>query len=595
VLQRLCAASAAEDLQRDEIDGLLLSAAALGNSGGLGVLLYCLPAARDGEYDVAQQLLETCVQHRHSGMFALVGRAMKHQLQMGYEPALDETAACLLRTDDRAPLADVVTWFSKLELHTQYAQEALPRLLHLALQLGRSGAIRAVCNMQRRQKQPRMWIEDVKELLMAAARSNNRRTVQSMLLLPGAQRLPGGGLQLVMEECRQQGQHSGSTAGLGWLWPQQQEQQQQQRRQQLFLNQPYRQHWFSGVQICDSEQKQQLLQALADEVQQKQPLRALQLLRDMQLGRYPGAHARDMLPPGPVIAEDALSVAAGDGLGNAADDIKELLLAALQLQPGIQQQAWVELLCNARAAKSMQRDQKERLLLAAVDAAHINSCCKPLQELCKVFVPLVDACTVGYMCGAAVQLACLPALQLLLRTRAAQQFEPTYVAELMRWAISTHNSSSRGKASAQCGRVLSTWRPLLPGCTAARAEVFAAVCMLPGAQRIALGSLIGLFVRAMQQGNVQAVQQLCKLAAAAELDQHSVRGLLRWARVLGSRPGRDAVVAALCGLRGARGLSRLVVNKLLQLYDRIDDMMGWDAAQSEAEGVQPAEVSFGRL
>uniref|UniRef100_A0A383V5E0 Uncharacterized protein n=1 Tax=Tetradesmus obliquus TaxID=3088 RepID=A0A383V5E0_TETOB len=61
--------------------------------------------------------------------------------------------------------------------------------------------------------------------------------------------------------------------------------------------------------------------------------------------------------------------------------------------------------------------------------------------------------------------------------------------------------------------------------------------------------MVGLLVRAMQQGNVDAVQQLCKLRAADELDRHCVRGLLRWARVLGSRPGRDAVVGALCSLR----------------------------------------------
>jgi hypothetical protein len=53
------------------------------------------------------------------------------------------------------------------------------------------------------------------------------------------------------------------------------------------------------------------------------------------------------------------------------------------------------------------------------------------------------------------------------------------------------------------------------------------------------------------------------------------------------------VVGALCGLRGARGLSVADVNTLLQLYDRIDDMMGWSAAESEQEGVVPAEVRLG--
>jgi hypothetical protein len=99
----------------------------------------------------------------------------------------------------------------------------------------------------------------------------------------------------------------------------------------------------------------------------------------------------------------------------------------------------------------------------------------------------------------------------------------------------------------------------------------------------------------MQQGNVEAVQQLCRLAGAQQLDADCLRRLLRWARVVGSRSGRDAVVGALCGLHGARGLSVGDVKALLQLYDRVDDMMGWSAAESEQEGVVPAEVSLVNL
>jgi hypothetical protein len=93
------------------------------------------------------------------------------------------------------------------------------------------------------------------------------------------------------------------------------------------------------------------------------------------------------------------------------------------------------------------------------------------------------------------------------------------------------------------------------------------LCGLPAAGQIGIHDMVGLLVYAMQQGNVEAVQQLCRLDGPA-LDAVVVRGLLRWARVVGSRPGRDAVVGALCGLpavRGARGLKAADVSKLLQL------------------------------
>uniref|UniRef100_A0A383VCM8 Uncharacterized protein n=1 Tax=Tetradesmus obliquus TaxID=3088 RepID=A0A383VCM8_TETOB len=87
--------------------------------------------------------------------------------------------------------------------------------------------------------------------------------------------------------------------------------------------------------------------------------------------------------------------------------------------------------------------------------------------------------------------------------------------------------------------------------------------------------LVGLLLRGMQQGNVEAVQQLCRLDGAQQLDKALVRGCLAFARVLGSRPGRDAVVGALCSLRGAQGLRAADVGELLQLYDGVDALMGW--------------------
>jgi hypothetical protein len=259
---------------------------------------------------------------------------------------------------------------------------------------------------------------------------------------------------------------------------------------------------------------------------------------------------------------------ASRALEGALVDVEMLLKAALQLQPGQQQQAWVALPSRSRVSRFLRPEQKRGVLLAAVNAAHISSCCKPMLKLCSAWQP-VHRYTVGYMCASAVQLVCLPALRHLLRMLQAQQHSGVHVAELMRWAIRSNSSSSARTSTADVQDVnwpfTGAWQPLQPGCTAARAEVLAEICQLPAAQQVGCHSLVGLLVRGMQQGNVEAVQQLCRLAGAQQLDGDCLRGLLRWARVVGSRPGRDAVVGALCGLRGARGLGVADVSSLLQL------------------------------
>jgi hypothetical protein len=264
-----------------------------------------------------------------------------------------------------------------------YAQDDLPQLLHLAVRLGRSGAVRAVYGQQpqlvvwkARQRKHQLPIGELEELLRSAARGSSSM-VQSVMLLPGATRLPGGGLQVVMEECRRQ--HVGSETA-SWLWPQQQ----QQLSQQPSTLQEGVQHQFAGVQIAKLYSlQQQRQQRLAEALQQPQPLMAVQLLQAMQSGQHPDQHARAMLPAGAALDEGPLDGDVIDALIDAMDAVEQLLKAALQLPRGKQQQAWVALLCNSRVGKHLHHEEKERILLAAVDAAHINSCCKPLQELCR--------------------------------------------------------------------------------------------------------------------------------------------------------------------------------------------------------------------
>jgi hypothetical protein len=615
VLELLCGAAAASQLSRSQVAELLLTAAELGSYPALEKLIDHLPNGTAADMDTAVRLLELAVQHRHGSMLSAV-KTYKHKLQMGYltcfRVALQEAAASLLRTDDRELLAQMigvlVHWFP------QYAEKGLPQLLQLAVRLGRSGAIRALCSKQsqpqlgrsmkgRKYKLPAGTVEQL--LQLAVRGSSSGSMVRALLLLPGAGYLPGGGLQLVMEQCRSQGEQGGSMT-TSWLWPPQQQQQgsrgavpgrllpqQLQQQQQQAGGEQFPVTSVQPLPERQSEQHQQWQQQVAAALKQ-QPLLATQLLQSMQSGQLPDEHARAMLPPG----HKGLVVCAvsGPALAYAMADLEMLLKAALQLQPGQQQQAWVALLSRSRIGWLLHYDQKEGVLLAAVNAAHISSCCKPLLELCDAWQP-VHRFTVRSMSAAAVQLACLPALRHLLRMGAQSllTFDKRVVAELMRWAICSNNSSRDIGRCVQpvSGRCNSTWQPLPPGCTTARAEVLAAVCKLPAAQEVGCYSLVGLLVRAMQQGNVAAVQQLCKLAGAQQLDADCVRGLLPWARVVGSRPGRDAVMGALCGLRGARGLGVADVSTLLQLYDRVDALMGWSAAESQQAGVVPAEARLG--
>jgi hypothetical protein len=299
-----------------------------------------------------------------------------------------------------------------------------------------------------------------------------------------------------------------------------------------------------------------------------------------------------MLPSGPAIDEGPLSDEEMSDLCDAMRSVKELLSAALLLPAGEQQEEWIALLSNSRVGVHLNWEDQMYLLAAAVHTAHSSCCSRPLRMMYKAWEDEIDAYS---MLAAAVQLGCLHVLQLLLHTPAAAEQSPVQIAALLRWAVCGRNSSSSESSqelarSRRAARDCDNWQPVTPTCTAARAEVLAEVCQLPAAQQLDCYSLVGLLVRGMQQGNVEAVQQLCRLAGEQQLDGDCVRGLLRWERVVGSRPGRDAVVGALCGLRGARGLGVADVSAVLQLYDRIDDMMGWSAAESEQAGVVPAEV-----
>jgi hypothetical protein len=376
--------------------------------------------------------------------------------------------------------------------------------------------------------------------------------------------------------------------------------QQQQQQQQGEVHQRSDQQ---QLRTGDMAQAEGLQQQQQQQQQRRLPLvveEPLMLL--LQAGQPPDAAARSMLLSGPAIYESLLDEEEDDVLCDSRDAVKALLSAALLMPPGVQQEAWVALLSNSRVGVHLNWEDRMYLLVAAVHTAHSSCCSGPLRLMYTAWEHEIDQHIMFSVLAAAVQLGCLPVLQLLLNTPAAAFQSPGQVAELLRWAICSNSNSksdsSRGLGHSRMaarGSNCGSMQPVTPTYTAARAVVLGALCQLPAAQQLGCYILVGLLVRAMQQGNVEAVQQLCKLAGAQQLDGDCLRGLLRWARVVGSRPGRDAVVGALCGLRGASSLTAANVGAVLQLYGRIDDMMGWSAAESEQEGVVPAEACLMNL
>jgi hypothetical protein len=568
VLKTLLGSRAANDLQPEHLRRLLLAAASLGNAGALALLLSKQAAvtAADTGFSTSRQLLELAVQYR--------GRAMMQLVMQQLDPfdrvtqlLVKDTLSGLLRSGDVSLLVQLTEQLAAVEINKEWLSMKPAHLLMVAGQLGRCSSIRALCKLYDKvfDMQWQLLPRELDQLLHVAVRKDSSSTVQCLLLQQQQQQQQQGGF--------------GVPAGVA-----QRVVQRVQQEQQAF------------AAAAASERGMCLPpQQLEPQVQ----LNAQALQQAMQAGCLPDAAAHAMLLPSPCET-------AGKRLRRAHWDTaysSRLLQDALQLPAGRQQQAWMKLLCSSRLATKLEGRSWHvaEILLAAVHAAYASASCAVLRLLCQTFQQLESGHAYPAI-AAAVQLDYVPAARILLLTwPASQLLEPDHVAALLRWTISNSGSSSGSGAysvpTVGDGRVQyrPMCTPLPPSCSAACAERLQLLFGLPGAQQLGPCDVVGLLVFAMQQGNVEAVQQLCMLAAAAELDRRSVLGLLRWARVLGSRPGRDAVVAALCGLRGARGLRRVEVNKLLQLYDRIDDMMGWDAAQSEAEGVQPAEVSFGRM
>jgi hypothetical protein len=549
-IKLLCGCGAAFALSVEHIEQLLLTAAALGNVGAVAVLCKELPGVLGIGRAAALKLLQISLQLRSCSMMSAVSQLGPFSIDFG---DLTESLMGLMRTNDLLQLAWALNQFSDEPLIS-----AAKPLLLAAVQLGRRQLVAALCCKQGWPAHEsflpvevdKLCASEAQDLLRLAVRIGNASTVQQLLQLPAAAQLPAGGLQLVMNESAVRTGYPQACSGSTTNWTLQPQQMLlQQRRQQ--------QEQQEGQVLCSAD-----------------------VLQAMRSGQLPDARVRAALQPGP--ARDAAAMCEEDREG--VQQVTHLLAAALQLPAGPHQRAWVALLSRSEKARHIWYKGKSELLSAAVHAGCVSSWGGALRALCNAW-PNVAVHVAYSLLAAAVQLGCMPAVRTLLGVPGVQELDAGRVVTLLRWGI---HSNSREPVSRQMPRC--SCQPCPPGCTVAHAEVFAAICTLPAAQRIVGIALVGLLVFAMQQGNVEAVQQLCRLAGAQQLSTAYVRGVLRLARVVGSRPGRDAVVGALCELRGARGLAAADVGQLMQGYESVDVLMGWSAAESEQAGVVPAEV-----
>uniref|UniRef100_A0A383WE03 Uncharacterized protein n=1 Tax=Tetradesmus obliquus TaxID=3088 RepID=A0A383WE03_TETOB len=217
VLEYLCAADVAAALDADEVAELLVAAAELGDCTALTLLLEHLPNAAAADSDTARRLLEVALQHRHSKLLSKVASCFSQQLRLCFCECADEAATCLLRADDKQLLAQMV--HQLLSWMPWYVEDGLPQLLQLAVRLRRSEAVPALHGKlwSRKPLKHELPVAEVQALLRAAARSSSSSImVHSLMLLPGAQRLPGRGLQLVMDECCRRGNAAAAAAAAHW-------------------------------------------------------------------------------------------------------------------------------------------------------------------------------------------------------------------------------------------------------------------------------------------------------------------------------------------------------------------------------------------
>uniref|UniRef100_A0A383V496 Uncharacterized protein n=1 Tax=Tetradesmus obliquus TaxID=3088 RepID=A0A383V496_TETOB len=408
VIKVLCLHEAAEELLREHVEELLLVAAQLGNAGALAVLLKHLPCVAGVEQDSHLQLLETALQLRNSSM-AEVAAAQVTLSDVGWEYT-SRVLFGLVRSDDRQQLHRVI---DVLDSNGVFVSKY--RLLLAALQLRRGSLAASLCKKQWAlgERQQLDQCAELPRLLRLAVRINRHDAVEGLLQLPEAVHVPDLRRLVLKESRRLKGLQRACSSG-----------------DAVLSISPF------SVQAPRRQQQQQQSQPAADKIDNKQQLQqeldaaALPVLQEMLAGQFPSSSAHAMLHPGGTAA------CCTDDLSNEeweeVWEVHSLLEAALEQLPAAQQQqAWVALLAKSEYVVHVNDHVKVDLLLAAVHAACVSSWTGSLRVLCRAWPAASSRAAYG-MAAAAVQLGCLPVLQLLLSMPAVQQLTADQVASLLR-------------------------------------------------------------------------------------------------------------------------------------------------------------------
>jgi hypothetical protein len=254
----------------------------------------------------------------------------QHERELAHEAFL-----ALVRTNEMPLLLHIIDELASRPhgVSRRFMEQQLARLVQLAMQLNRCSAIHALCSRQGYTAAQKIQLTlpepDLTRLIQMAVAGNNPSMLQSLLQLPAAAKLRAGGLQLVMEECRQQVlQNVGSSnAPQRWLhveklpslqrlrWRLEQRleqidseplQQQQQRQHGQAAAGQQQQHG----QAAAGQQQQQQQGQTADgqqQQQQQQQMDEAALQQAIQAGSLPDQSVRAHLAPGPARPKDSMT------------------------------------------------------------------------------------------------------------------------------------------------------------------------------------------------------------------------------------------------------------------------------------------------
>jgi hypothetical protein len=178
LLFALCYSEAVQQLAWAQLEPALLTAAELNSHRALAVLMHLPAAYRPANQAVAEtagQILGIAVQYRNHYMIKAVMQRWGELLAPELLDSLRHVWAGLIRTDNRR---DLVLLCQLLPKQLQEIRAVLQEVLKFAVQLGREGAVKAVCST--RTAAELLQLSDVSSLLQYAVQHSCMQAVQHL-------------------------------------------------------------------------------------------------------------------------------------------------------------------------------------------------------------------------------------------------------------------------------------------------------------------------------------------------------------------------------------------------------------------------------